>query len=188
MTNYEALKNLNLENMEFILDSIYLAGLNNGLYVARLEDEEKCDVLENNPFDLEWLQSEAEDAIRYVDAEDRDSYVLDPLAAAILRNAGIPDETAEMISAAAESTKGEKGFSIKIGASVEIRTGAADSDDEELEELEEKLEELLEELEELEEEEPEDEDSDEYEEWEEAVDELKTEIEELEEEIEELRG
>lgn len=179
MTNYEALKNLNLENMEFILDSIYLAGLNNGLYAARLEDEEeKCDVLENNPFDLEWLQSEAEDATRCAAAEDGDPYVLEALAAAILRNAGVADENEEP----------SKGFSIKIGASVEIRTSTADSDDEELEELEEKLVELLEELEELEEEEPEDEDSEEHEEWEEAMEELKTEIEELREEIEELQG
>lgn len=182
MTNYEAIKNLPPENLEYFLDSIYVAGLNNGLYAANLDDEaEQAEILENNPFDQAWLQSEAEDATRYVVAEDGDPYVLNALVEAILRNAGVEED-------AEDETKEEgKGFSIKIGASVEIRTGTADSDDEELEALEEKLEELLEELDELEDEEPEDEDSDEYEEWEEAMEELKTEIEEIEEEIEEQR-
>ena len=152
MTNYEAIKNKTPEALEYILDSIYVAGLNNGLYAAGLEEGAKLDeILDNNPFDLEWLQSEAENATRYVTAEDGDLYVLEALVQAILRNAVVAEEI--------EDTN--KSFSIKIGASVEIRTGATDSDDDELEELEEKLEELLEELEELEEEEPEDEDSEE---------------------------
>lgn len=182
MTNYEAIQKLSPENLAYILDSIYVAGLNDGLYAGSLEEcPEQAEILDNNPFDRDWLLSEAEDATRYVVAEDGDPYVLKALTEAILRNAGVEEETEE-----AEEEAG--GFSIKIGASVEIRTGAADSDDEELEELEEKLEELREELEELEEEEPEDEDSDEYEAWEEAMEELQAEIEELEEEVEELRG
>lgn len=164
MTNLDAIRAMDQEQFAGFLDDVYVAGLNGGLYAARLkEGPEKEVVLMNNPFDLDWLMSAAETEI--------------------LHNVGLADASEEDEEAASSG----KGFHIKIGASVEIRTGGADSNDEELEELEEKLEELLEELEELEEEEPEDEDSDEYEEWEEAVEELKTEIEELEEEIEELK-
>ena len=35
MTNYEAMQSMSPEQMEDILDQIYLAGLNNGMYAAR---------------------------------------------------------------------------------------------------------------------------------------------------------
>lgn len=181
MTNYEAIRNLTPEGMEYILDSIYAAGLNNGLYAADLEDDaEQDELLDNNPFDLEWLQSEAEDATRYVIAENGEPHVLHALAAAILRNAGAAEEDG--------GNAPGRSFELKISSSVEIRAKVSFSEADELKRLKRKMEELLEELDELEDEEPEDEDSDEYEEWEDAMGELQAEIEELAEEIEELRG
>lgn len=96
MTNYEAIQKLSPENLAYILDSIYVAGLNDGLYAGRLGDEaQKCDILENNPFDQTWLSSEAEDATRYVFAGDGIPYVLKALAEAILRNAGVEEAVEE---------------------------------------------------------------------------------------------
>src|SRR5699024_4040038 len=55
------------EQMEDILDQIYLAGLNNGMYAARQDDDS---ILDTNPFDLHWLAEQAEKAIRFETDEE----------------------------------------------------------------------------------------------------------------------
>lgn len=87
MTNYEAIQSMSPEQMEDILDQIYLAGLNNGMYVAHQEDDS---ILDTNPFDLRWLSEPAEKAIRFETDEEGDDYMLCALSEAIFRNAGIP--------------------------------------------------------------------------------------------------
>lgn len=87
MTNYEAIRSMSPEQMEDILDQIYLAGLNNGMYAARQDDD---GILDTNPFDLCWLSEPAEKAIRFETDEEGDDYMLCALCEAIFRNAGIP--------------------------------------------------------------------------------------------------
>ena len=86
MTNYEAIRSMSPEQMEDILDQIYLAGLNNGMYAARQDDD---GILDTNPFDLRWLSEPAEKAIRFETDEEGDDYMLCALCEAIFRNAGI---------------------------------------------------------------------------------------------------
>lgn len=86
MTNYEAIQSMSPEQMEDILDQIYLAGLNNGMYAARQDDD---NILDTNPFDLRWLAEPAEKAIRFETDEEGDDYMLCALSEAIFRNAGI---------------------------------------------------------------------------------------------------
>ena len=87
MTNYEAIQSMSPEQMEDILDQIYLAGLNNGMYAAHQDDNS---ILDTNPFDLRWLKKSAEKAIRFETDEEGDDYMLCALCEAIFRNAGIP--------------------------------------------------------------------------------------------------
>ena len=49
--------------MEAFLDEIYCTGLNTGMYVAKLGESEAYDILEENPFALEWLKDDAEPAV-----------------------------------------------------------------------------------------------------------------------------
>lgn len=86
MTNYEAIIKLDREAMECFLDQIYCAGLNNGMYAARHDDEE---ILCDNPFDSDWLEEPAEKAIEFVADESGDDYMLNGLVKAVFRNAGI---------------------------------------------------------------------------------------------------
>ena len=87
MTNYEAMQSMSPEQMEDILDQIYLAGLNNGMYAAHQDDNS---ILDTNPFDLHWLSEPAEKATRFETDEEGDDYMLCALCEAISRNAGIP--------------------------------------------------------------------------------------------------
>ena len=87
MTNYEAMQSMSPAQMEDILDQIYLAGLNNGMYAAHQDDNS---ILDTNPFDLHWLSEPAEKATRFETDEEGDDYMLCALCEAISRNAGIP--------------------------------------------------------------------------------------------------
>ena len=87
MSNYEAIQSMSPEQMEDILDQIYLAGLNNGMYAARQDDDS---ILDTNPFDLHWLSEPAEKATRFETDEEGDDYMVCALCEAIFRNAGIP--------------------------------------------------------------------------------------------------
>ena len=87
MTNYKAIQSMSPEQMEDILDQIYLAGLNNGMYAAHQDDNS---ILDTNPFDLHWLSEPAEKATRFETDEEGDDYMLCALCEAIFRNAGIP--------------------------------------------------------------------------------------------------
>lgn len=87
MTNYEAMQSMSPKQMEDILDQVYLAGLNNGMYAARQDDDS---ILDTNPFDLRWLKKSAEKATRFETDKEGDDYMLCALCEAIFRNAGIP--------------------------------------------------------------------------------------------------
>ena len=87
MSNYEAIQSMSPEQMEDILDQIYLAGLNNGMYAAHQDDNS---ILDTNPFDLHWLSEPAEKATRFETDDEGDDYMLCALCEAISRNAGIP--------------------------------------------------------------------------------------------------
>lgn len=91
MDNFDAIKRMNKAELESFLDQVYLAGLNTGMYAATLpnDSEEQAELLDENPFSEAWLSSEAEKATLGVLAEDGDDYLLDALATAVFRSAGI---------------------------------------------------------------------------------------------------
>jgi len=91
MENFDAIKRMNKAEMEAFLDQIYLTGLNTGMYAATLpnDSDEQAQLLDDNPFSNQWLSSEAEQATLKIVAEDGDDYILDALAAAVFRSAGI---------------------------------------------------------------------------------------------------
>lgn len=86
MTNYDAIQAMSPSQLENILDQIYLAGLNNGMYAALQEDDS---ILDKNPFDIRWLSEPAEEAIQFETDEDGDDFWLRALTEAVFRNAGI---------------------------------------------------------------------------------------------------
>lgn len=91
MTNADAIKRMDADVLESILDQIYLTGLNTGLYVASLptNSEEHACLLDQNPFDLAWLNAPAEEAVHTPFAQDGDMNMLNALCIATLRQAGI---------------------------------------------------------------------------------------------------
>lgn len=91
MTNFEGILRMDRCALESFLDQVYLAGLNTGMYAATLpgESDEQLDLLDQNPFDQEWLSQEAEKAVSGEVAPDGDEYLLDALTEAVLRAAGI---------------------------------------------------------------------------------------------------
>ena len=93
MDNYEAIMKMDREHLAAFLDDVYVTGLNNGMYAASLQDEEKQDaVLDEFPYGEEWLAEEAESATLYKHSEDGDEYILNASVAATLRMAGIEEE------------------------------------------------------------------------------------------------
>lgn len=88
MDNYSAIMKMTRSQLEGFLDSVYCAGLNNGMYAAKQPDGDD-EVLDINPFDKKWLSSDAEKATLCEICEDGDEYVLDALVQSVLRNAGI---------------------------------------------------------------------------------------------------
>ena len=91
MDNYDAFKRMNKTQLETFLDQVYLTGVNSGMYAATLsnDSEEQAMLLDENPFSEKWLSSEAEQATMGAMVEDGDAYILDALATAVLRSAGI---------------------------------------------------------------------------------------------------
>lgn len=91
MDNFDAIKRMNKTQLETFLDQVYLTGVNSGMYAATLsnDSDEQAMLLDENPFSEKWLSSEAEQATMGAMAEDGDEYILDSLATAVLRGAGI---------------------------------------------------------------------------------------------------
>ena len=70
MQNYEAIMKMSVSQLEAFLEEVYCAGLNTGLYAARLENLESSDILDDNPFSVQWLTSEAEPAVLPTNTDD----------------------------------------------------------------------------------------------------------------------
>lgn len=87
MTNYEAIIRMTPERMEQFLDQVYLTGLNNGMYVAKHDDDE---ILDLNPCDDCWVAALTKEVTEFGFDEEGDEYMLYALVEAIFRNAGIP--------------------------------------------------------------------------------------------------
>lgn len=84
MTNYDGIRRMDPARLAQILDQVYLAGLNNGMYCARQEDD---DLLDQDPFDEDWLTAPAEEVVLPEGQEEE--FLLRALVEAILRNAGL---------------------------------------------------------------------------------------------------
>ena len=92
MTNYEAITKMSPAWMESFLDQVYLAGLNTGMHVAGLSEEEQDELLDYSPFDASWLVADAESAL----VSDDDDYLISPLVEAIVRMLGLDSWEPEM--------------------------------------------------------------------------------------------
>ena len=90
-TNLSAIQKMSSEKMAVILDYIYTTGLNDGMYIACLPDDsdEKNAILDNCPYNEEWLWSEAEDATRHVFDENGAAYLPEFFVKSVTRSAGI---------------------------------------------------------------------------------------------------
>jgi len=89
--NFEAIKAMSVDELAALLDFVYTTGLNDGGYAVGLDDEEeKAKILENNPYDKEWLCAEAEMATAQI-FTDNDENLPDAFISSILRCAGIDD-------------------------------------------------------------------------------------------------
>lgn len=97
MDNYEAIMKMNKQQLEAFLDGVYCTGLNDGMYATRLPEDKADEILAKNPYGEEWLSSPAEKAVLQDDPKNEEKYMLDSLAAAVLRNAGI-DEHGNKVS------------------------------------------------------------------------------------------
>jgi len=71
MTNYEAIKGMSPEQMELFPDHVYLTGMNNGLYLSRLTEEESAE-FQYETYDHPWLMAEAEEATEKVFDDEGD--------------------------------------------------------------------------------------------------------------------
>lgn len=89
MNNYEAIMKMNREQLEAFLDCIYCTGLNNGMYYQRQPEGKAEEILDVNPFDMKWLEEEAEPATLCADCDEDDEDMLEAYAQSILLNAGI---------------------------------------------------------------------------------------------------
>ena len=61
-------------------------------YESLLPEDKSDEILAKNPYGYEWLSYPAEKAVLQDNAEDEEKYMLDSLAAAVLRNAGIDEQ------------------------------------------------------------------------------------------------
>lgn len=92
MDNYEAIMKMSKQQLEDFLDGVYCTGLNDGMYATRLPEDKADEILAKNPYGEEWLSSPAEKAVLQDNPKDEEKYMLDSLAAAVLRNAGIDEQ------------------------------------------------------------------------------------------------
>ncbi|MDE7105121.1 MAG: hypothetical protein K2O36_04495 [Ruminococcus sp.] len=93
ISNYDAIRNMSAYEMYVFLDHVYTTGINNGMYVERLESDsdEHNDISEDCPYNEEWLSSPAEEATKYVFDENGDTYLPDAFVKSVFRNAGIDE-------------------------------------------------------------------------------------------------
>lgn len=95
MKNYEAIMKMSILQLEAFLDEVYCAGLNIGLYAARLKETEPDDILDVNPFSVEWLMDEAEPAVLPSNTVNDQRECLKAFVKAVLLNAHIPSGEGE---------------------------------------------------------------------------------------------
>lgn len=93
MTNFEAIRRMSPAEMAALLDAVCLTGYHNASYASRLPDEEQFNIMDEFPYDEDWLNGKAEDATAHIFTVDEegnaDQNLPAALARAILRNAGI---------------------------------------------------------------------------------------------------
>lgn len=97
ITNYEAIRRMSVEELAFFLDNVYLTGLNNGMYAERLQsEEEKFEILDEFPYDENWLTAPAEYATLQPFGETGDDDELtEVFVKSVTRNLNIEDDENE---------------------------------------------------------------------------------------------
>lgn len=89
MRNYEAIMKMSILQLEAFLDEVYCAGLNNGLYAAGVDEQKASAVLDENPFSIDWLTDEAEDAVLPTNTVDDNRDCLNAFVKAVFLNGDI---------------------------------------------------------------------------------------------------
>jgi len=80
MKNYEAIKNLTIEQLEKFLDQVFLTGFNTG-YQSLVAP----DIHDGNPFDNNWLNELVEEHPALVENEIGESLIIEPLIKVVAR-------------------------------------------------------------------------------------------------------
>jgi hypothetical protein len=98
MTNYEAMKKMDIFQLAEVLVEIYFTGVNNGQYASTAETEEEAQkrffIVEDNPFDSNWLFSEADKMLtETLKNDNKDEYYTANYCESLFRITGInPNE------------------------------------------------------------------------------------------------
>jgi hypothetical protein len=90
MTNYEAIMKMNAAQLNELFVEIYFTGTNNGQYAAaalgKEEEDERFEVMEENPFNLKWLNSEADQMlIETLENGNKEEYYTSNYCASLFR-------------------------------------------------------------------------------------------------------
>ena len=80
MTNYDAIKNLTIEQIEKFLDQVFLTGLNTG-YQFVVDHN----IYNGNPFDSNWLNIDVEESSSLVEDEAGESLIIKQLVNVVER-------------------------------------------------------------------------------------------------------
>lgn len=80
MTNFEAIKNLTFEQLEKLLDQVFLTGFNTG-YQSVVDP----DIHDGNPFNEEWLSAEVDESHSLVENEAGEGLIIEPLVSVLKR-------------------------------------------------------------------------------------------------------
>ena len=80
MTNYEAIKNLTLEQLEKFLDQVFLTGFNTG-YQSLVDP----DIHDGNPFSANWLDVGVEGPPALIEDESGEGLIIEQLVKVIVQ-------------------------------------------------------------------------------------------------------
>lgn len=73
ISNYEAIVRMNVDELECCLDDIFVAGMNEGMYAVKQDEETMLEIIGDFPFNKSWLEEKAESAVFHrFDSDEED--------------------------------------------------------------------------------------------------------------------
>ena len=93
MDNYQAIMKMSREELRNFLYDVYTTGLNTGMYASGLSEAEQFIELDKTPFNLKWLESDAESAFTQKSDNEDDKILLNALVESVFKVSGINIES-----------------------------------------------------------------------------------------------